>query len=93
MEITVNNLAKLHKEYIENCNDRYNVEKMQNTYSKDELILHDLLNHESFYSSSCEEEGKKRTLAYVSYIYPDTTAEDVQNVFSKYFDIVIEIYG
>jgi hypothetical protein len=91
--ITKHNLAQLHKQYVESCNDHYNVEKMQNEYDKESLILHSLLSNESFYCPSSKEDGTKRTLEYVAHIYPGTTAEEVETVYNKYFYLAIEIYG
>jgi hypothetical protein len=60
-------------------------------FTKIDLIGHFLLSEEMFYLWT--ETGMKRTLDYVREAYPDTTEDDLRNVYEANKDFICGIYG
>jgi hypothetical protein len=66
-------------------------ERIRDHFTKNELIVHFMLSEEMFYLWT--EKGKERTLLYVREAYPDTTEEDLRNVYEANRDFICGIYG
>lgn len=69
----------------------WNGEQVKKNFPKNELIAHFMLSEEMFYLWT--DEGVKRTLLYVREAYPDTTEEDLRNVYEANKDFICGIYG
>lgn len=69
----------------------WNGDMIKEHFTKIDLIGHFLLSEEMFYLWT--ETGMKRTLDYVREAYPDTTEEDLRNVYEANKDFICRIYG
>ena len=69
----------------------WNGDMIKEHFTKIDLIGHFLLSEEMFYLWT--ETGMKRTLDYVREAYPDTTEEDLRNVYEANKDFICGIYG
>lgn len=69
----------------------WNGEQIKANFPKNKLILHFMLSEELFYLWT--EEGVRRTLLYVREAYPETTEEDLRNVYDATKDFICGIYG
>lgn len=69
----------------------WNGEQIRQIYPKKELICHVLLSEELFYLWN--DEAVKRALTYIRDAYPETTEDDLREVYEKYSDMVTAIYG
>lgn len=66
-------------------------EQIRKIYPKTELICHIMLSEELFYLWN--EDAVKRALVYIRDAYPNTTEDDLRNVYDKYSGMVTAIYG
>ena len=66
-------------------------DEIKKFYPKNELIGHLLLSEEMFYLWT--DEGVKRTLLYAREAYPETTEEDLRDVYEANKDFICGIYG
>lgn len=91
--ITINNLKERHSNFISLWGkwDYNNPQEFAKNYDKEEFILHILLDSEFFYV--IDEHTTKQALLFADYLFPETTKEELMNVYYKYLDIVREIYG
>ena len=81
-----------HKRFVElRHRSIWNGEQIREIYPKNELIGHFLLSEEMFYLWT--DDGVKRTLLYVREAYPDTTEDDLRNVYEANKDFICGIYG
>lgn len=84
-------LKQRHDEYIQNRIHGWDGQKMRETYTKEDLILHLLLESEVFYVWSQDTTG--RALSYAQDAYPDTTLNDLRKVYYDNVETVKQIYG
>ena len=71
--------------------DGYNGQQWARWYDRESLALHLLLASELFYY--WDKHRAARCLDYMAESYPDTTAQELENIRDKYADAVGEIYG
>lgn len=69
----------------------WNGEQIRRIYPKKELICHVMLSEELFYLWN--DDAVKRALFYIRDAYPNTTEDDLRNVYDKYSGMVTAIYG
>lgn len=69
----------------------WNGEQIREWYTKDELILHEMLYEEVFYVWNDSTVGC--ALMYIRDAYPDVTEKDLRRVYDAKADFVTEIYG
>lgn len=84
-------LKQRHGEYNAIRLQGWDADKFRSMYIEEELILHILLECEVFYLRNSETESL--ALMFARDAYPETTIEDLMQVYSKYADTVTEIYG
>ena len=91
--ITINNLKERHNNFCALWSFIYktNCHQYFTEYSKEEILLHIMLNCEVFYI--IDSHTLPQAIAYCKQIFPETTEDDLMQVYYKYLPIVREIYG
>ena len=91
--ITTQNLKERHDNFVALWPFIYktNCQQYFTEYSKEEILLHIMLNCEVFYI--IDSHTLPQAIEYCGQIFPGTTKDELMQVYDKYLYIVREIYG
>lgn len=89
-EYTRRTFAERHKKYNRRTADGCTADELRRHYDRESLTLHAILSAELFYL--WEDDRAARCLESVREIYPDTTAQELREIYERYREPISDIY-